>query len=267
MHKVGFWGCGNLAKIIAEKLSDGTVTGYQIVGAYDIDPDAAGKLSQICGSKACGSMDELIELMPEYIIEAVSPVVLKKEAFRIIRRGINLIVLSCGAMADDSFASRLAEYAEKSKAKVYLASGAIGGFDIMGAARLMGNLKASVINEKSPEALNGAPYLKGRLLDKEKEELLFYGTAREAIDFFPQNLNVAVAAATATSGVDNTSVCLKSVPGMALNTHIIELEGNFGNASLKISSYPSANNAKSSEIAAWSVLYILWKLRRSIVFY
>ena len=49
--------------------------------------------------------------------------------------------------------------------------------------------------------------------------------------------------------------------------YIIELEGNFGNASLKISSYPSANNAKSSEIAAWSVLYILWKLRRSIVFY
>ena len=136
----------------------------------------------------------------------------------------------------------------------------------MGAARLMGNLKAQIINIKKPEALNGAPYLNGRVLDPNKEELLFSGTAREAIRFFPQNLNVAVSAAIATCGVDLTQVQLKSVPDTAFNTHIIELDGNFGQASLTISSFPSKGNAKSSEIAAWSVLYLLQKLNQSIVF-
>jgi predicted dinucleotide-utilizing enzyme len=54
--------------------------------------------------------------------------------------------------------------------------------------------------------------------------------------------------------------------GRNINTHRIELEGDFGHAVLEIASNPSAVNPASSDIAAYSVLAKLKNLAEDISF-
>jgi aspartate dehydrogenase len=179
---------------------------------------------------------------------------------------INLIVLSVGAFADEIFFKKVEETARASNSRVHLASGAVGGFDVLNSAILMENSSVEIITKKSPNSLNGAPFLKGRELSQDTMEEVFTGTAKEAIEVFPNNINVAVATALATVGVDNTKVIITSVPGMKSNTHSIKLKGDTVKVLIEIESSPSADNPKSSTLAAYSVISLLKKLVSPIIF-
>ncbi len=227
---------------------------YTLAGVYDKNISAATALSEDCGCECCQTLVELLALSADYVIEAATPATLKEIVFPVLESGSELIVLSVGAFADSEFFKAAENVAERTKRKIHIVSGAIGGFDIMQAAMMSGILTATIKNFKPPEALEGAPALGGRTLSRDNEELIFSGNAIEAIKAFPQNVNVAVALSIATVGPENTKVEVTSVPQKELNTHRIELEGDFGEAVIEISSKPSPENPKSSAIAAISVL-------------
>ena len=202
---------------------------------------------------------------PDYIVEAATGDALKHIAEPSLRAGCDVIALSVGALADEDFAARIERVTRQTGRKLHVASGAIGGFDLMRTAKLAGALTCRVVNLKSPQALDGADYLKDHPLS-DLEETIFEGSAQEAIAAFPKNVNVAVAAAIATCGVADTQVVVRSVPGLALNTHRIELEGDFGHATIEVASAPSPNNPRSSAIAADSVVARLQSLAAGIVY-
>ena len=111
-----------------------------------------------------------------------------------------------------------------------------------------------------------SPFLKGRDLSQNKIEEVFSGTAKEAIEAFPKNINVAVATALATTGVDNTKVTIRSIPGMKSNRHNIKLIGDTVKVVIEIESIPSSVNPKSSTLAAWSVISLLKRIVAPITF-
>jgi aspartate dehydrogenase len=266
MKTVALVGCGSLGGNIAGGIQGQLNREYKIVGLYDSNPAAALALSRQTECPAYGSLSALLELKADYVIEAATSGALKEIASQALRNGSDLIVLSAGAFADEGFASGIREEAGKLNRRIYIPSGAIGGFDIMQAAMALGQVEASIYNIKSPEALEGAPYLKGRQLSRTEKETIFTGNAREAIEAFPKNVNVAVALSLATAGPEKTKVMVVSVPGSKMNTHRIELAGDFGSASIEISSWPSLENPKSSEIAAYSVIAKLKNLSSAISF-
>ena len=100
----------------------------------------------------------------------------------------------------------------------------------------------------------------------QEERVIFSGNARDAIAAFPKNVNVAVAAAFASCGMQDTTVEVHCRPGLALNTHRVELEGDFGRAAIEVASRPSADNPRSSALAADSVVACLQNLAGGIVF-
>lgn len=75
---------------------------------------------------------------------------------------------------------------------------------------MMGNARGRIENFKAPHSLNGAPYLRGCLLSEAHAELVYDGTAREAIQGFPQNVNVAIGLALVNVGVDQMEVSIES---------------------------------------------------------
>ena len=97
-------------------------------------------------------------------------------------------------------------------------------------------------------------------------EYVFSGTAKEAIEYFPKNVNVAVATALATVGVDNTKVVIKSIPNLTSNKHEIQLLGNTMKITVGIESTPSNDNPKSSSLAAYSVIALLKNLVSTIAY-
>lgn len=259
---VGLLGCGQLGQLVAQGIAGGRVAGYRLVGATDQNPSLAGVLSEETTCPLCPALEDLLAKKPDFVVEAAGIEALKSAAVPILAGGSNLIPLSIGAFADETFLAEVCRAAEEHGTKVYLPSGAIGGFDLMRGAKLQGNLRVSMDNEKPPRALQDAVE---DPLPQARDQVLFSGTAREAITRFPKNVNVAVAAALATNGPGETMISVVSRPELTAPRHTIRLEGDFGRATIQIEPMVGANQ-RSSTLAAYSVLALLERLNSVIVF-
>lgn len=258
-------GCGALGTIIAEGICNKLSEDYELSAVYDYDRFQASKLAAEWNIPIVTSLEEIIKEKPDYVVEAASQNAIFSMALPVIEAGIDMVILSVGALSDNNLKGKLEYSGRKSGAKLYVASGAIGGFDLMRAVRFGGLQKAKIHTRKNPHSLNGAPYLNGRTLADKEEQSVFLGNAGEAIIGFPKNVNVAVAMALATLGIEHTEVEISSCPQAKENTHCINLDGNFGSVRIEVAVKPSDKNAKSSTLAAWSVLALLEKMAQTIV--
>lgn len=265
-HKLIIIGSGSLASIVGENILKYLSKEYDLLGIFSRGIENATKLANRLNCKAYESFDEIINDKPEYIIEAASGNVVKDMGIEILKNGINLIPLSVGAFADETFLKETEKTALENNSRVHIPSGAVGGFDVFSGAMLMEDVEVSITTEKSPKSLEGARFLKDRKLSKEDTEEVFSGTAKEAINLFPENINVAVAIGLATRGVEDTKVIIKSIPNANSNKHNIKLSGDTIHVDLTIESIPSTDNPKSSELAAYSVIALLKNLVSPITF-
>lgn len=259
MKSIGLIGCGNLGSLIAQGVQKHLSDDYIMAFFLDCDGQAAERLAGRCGGRVCQTLPELLAHNPDYVVEAATADTLKEIAEPCLRAGCDVIALSAGALADEAFTARVEAAARKSGKKLRIASGALGGFDLMNAARLSGALSCRIVNLKSPQAL-------GLEDGPQEERVIFSGNARDAIAAFPKNVNVAVAAAFASCGMQDTTVEVHCRPGLELNTHRVELEGDFGRAAIEVASRPSADTPRSSALAADSVVACLQNLADGIVF-
>lgn len=264
MKRIVLVGCGNLGTMIAEGVKERLRNEYEITAVCDSRKSNAENMAGILKVPAVDSLEEIIKLKPDLVVEAASKEVVKQMAPNLLASGIDMVILSVGALADETLVEQVKEAGQRTGARLHVASGAVGGFDLMRAVGFGGLTYAQIHTTKNPRSLNGAPYLDGTTLSEEKECLVFEGSAREAIKGFPQNVNVAVSTALATLGVDDTRVKISSAPGVKTNTHDINLSGEFGNVEIKVSVKPSKENPKSSALAAWSVLALLEKMSQVI---
>ena len=265
-HKVSIIGCGALGTLIGEVVCKDLTDKYEVLGVYSRTGENTKRLANHLSCKAYETFDEVIDDKPDYLIEAANPDVIKEIGVRVLENGINLIPLSVGAFADEDFYKVMEKKAIENNVRVHMPAGAVGGFDVLHGSMLTEDVDISIVTEKSPRSLNGAPFLRGRKLSEEKEEEIFTGSASEAIKCFPKNINVAVATALATKGVNDTKVVIKSVPGLMSNKHHIKSKGDTIEVNISIESTPSANNPKSSTLAAYSVIALLKNLVSPITY-
>lgn len=265
-YKLAIIGSGSLGTIIGKVVSQDLSDNYEVLGVLSGRIENAEKLANKIDCKAYKSLDEVINDNPDYVIEAASPDVFKDIGVKVLANGVNIIPLSVGALADKEFYNTIKATAVENDSRVYIPSGAVGGFDVLCASMSMEDAEVSITTDKSPQSLNGAPLLKGRKLSEEKSEEIFNGSAKEAIKHFPENVNVAVTTALATTGVENTNVSINSIPGFKSNKHEIKLVGETVSVNVIVETTPSKNNPKSSTLAAYSVIGLLKNLVSPIAF-
>lgn len=257
--KIGVVGCGFLAAIVVDAWRMGLLDEYEVVGCTSRSRQSAEALAERAGCAACDDLDGLLALSPDYVVETASPAALTAIAEKVLSAGSNLVVLSIGAFADAAFYERVRQTARQTGTRVHLASGAIGGFDVLRTAALMSAIQSSITTEKGPGSLKGTPVFTDRLLTDGATSEVFAGSAKEAIALFPTKVNVAVATALATAGPEHTRVTVRSVPGFTGDDHRIEVLGDEVRAVVDIYS-------KTSAIAGWSVVALLRNLVSPIVF-
>jgi len=257
--KLGIVGCGFLADIIVDAWRDGLLDEFEFAGCLSRNSESAKRLAEKAGCVACETLDELLARQPDYVVEAASPMALKSIAESVLSHGSNLVVLSIGAFADADFYEKIRQTAARSGTRVHLASGAIGGFDVLRTAALMSGIEASISTQKGPGSLKGTPIFSERLMSDSAPSEVFSGSARDAIALFPTKVNVAVACALATAGSERTGVRVHSVPGFQGDDHRIEVVGEEVRVVVDIYS-------KTSAIAGWSVVALLRNLVSPIVF-
>jgi aspartate dehydrogenase len=157
--------------------------------------------------------------------------------------------------------------AQKRGIKIYVPSGAICAVDGVGALSLGNIRRISLVTSKPPKGFLGVEYLKKKSINVanlKKEKIIFKGGVREAIRYFPQNINVAATlllAASSTKGArSDVEVCIKADPNVKANVHRIEIEAQETKVNIVIENIASKLNPKTSTLAILSTQYLLKKI-------
>ena len=185
----------------------------------------------------------------------------------LLRRGIDVITVSLGALADRSLHDALQQAATVGGAHLHLASGAIGALDALRAARVGGLDEVVYSGRKPPLGWKSSPA--EDVLDlsamRGAAQTHFDGSAREAAFRYPKNANVAAAVALAGVGFDRTRVTLIADPGVTANIHEIRAGGAFGEFRFEIRGRSLPDNPRSSALAAMSVVAKLAQQRDALL--
>jgi aspartate dehydrogenase len=245
-YRIGLIGSGALGNLIRSHLVSGAIEGASLSSVFSLDK---------------GSFDELVT-SSDIVVEAAGQSALREFGPQIVARGTTLVALSNGVLADDALAANLL-----SGPGLFVPSaGAIGGFDLIDALRVSGQLQeVSLHTTKVPSSLIQSWMSiadRDRLLDSPSVVNVFTGTARDATRLFPANANVAATLGFRSVGLDRTTMIIDADPNATSTTHKITLVAELGRYELLFVNTPSTSNPKSSELAAFSVLHDLNSLIR-----
>lgn len=260
-------GNGFLAGIIVEASKKGMLSDYELVGILGRSEEKTKKLAEAADCAACFTIEELLANDPDIVAEAASVDAVKTYALPVLKHGADMAVLSIGAFADETFYAQAADCARANHGKIHIASGAIGGFDVLRTVTLMGQaekeddkpVSVSFETHKGPASLQNTPLFEDHLMTDTAETTVFTGSAKEAIALLPTKVNVAVAASVASVGPEAEHVEITSVPGFVGDDHRITAEMEGIKAVVDIYSSTSA-------IAGWSVVALLQNIISPIVF-
>lgn len=244
VHRVGLIGSGALGHLIRTHLDAGAVPWAQVTSVFSLEE---------------GSLEDLLDTC-DIVIEAAGQAALRAYGPTIVAQGTTLIALSTGALADDEMARLLTS----GPGRFVPSAGAIGGFDLVDALRLSGELHEVTLHTvKAPPSLV-QPWmdadLRSRLEAGDTFVNVFTGSARDATRMFPANANVAATLGVRSIGLDRTRVIIDADPMAPSTRHTVVLEASLGRYELTFANTPSVTNPKSSELAAFSVVRDLEQL-------
>ncbi len=198
---------------------------------------------------------ELAGLELDLVVEAAGREAVALWGEVALRAAPAFAIASASALTDTALLDRLLATAEASRSQLILPPGALAGIDAIAAASALPLDEVVHRIVKPPGAWRGTPAEEMVALDGLREPVTFFsGSAREAASRFPQNANVAVISALAGIGLDRTRIELVADPDAAANCHGLSVDGAFGRLRLMIENRPLADNPKSSDMAALSLV-------------
>lgn len=258
---IGIVGCGTIGAEVARALVTGTYGCLRLVALNDSSAQRASQLAESLGNGVQAlSLEKLIEAT-DMVVEATAKAVMPAIVERALLHGRDVLAMSVGGLAD---APHLLELAESKKAKLYLPSGALAGIDAILAAREDGLDEVSLTTTKHPRSLAGAPYLvaHGIELDNQegKKQIIFQGNAREAVEGFPANANVAITLSFAGIGMEKTKVCFIADPSCTSTIQEIRATGSVGRIHCISEGKVSPINPKTGHLAVLSAFALLRKI-------
>lgn len=210
--------------------------------------------------------DDLAAARPHLVIEAAGHQGLRDHALPCLRAGLDTVVVSIGALADEALHDEVLAAAEAGGAQLILPAGAVGGIDILSALRLSGISRIVYTSRKPPAAWAGTPA--EALLDLgglSEAATFFTGTARQAALDYPKNANVAATLALAGPGFEATEVRMIADPSIPRNIHEFEVEAGAASFSIRIEGHPSPGNPRTSLTTVYSVAREVLNRSRRVV--
>lgn len=263
MKKIGLLGCGAIGTQIALAIDSGKIPA-DLTHVYDASKDSA--LELVSKLKTKPEIVENSHLLSSHsvniVVEAASQDAVKDVALSVLQNKRDLMIMSVGALLDESIYDILSDACNDFKKTIYLPSGAIAGLD--GIKSVKDELESiSITTTKHPRSLKGAKFFESNdtinLDTIDTSTLIFDGTAKEAVSLFPANINVAALLSLSGIGSEKTNVKIIADPITDKNTHHIDAKGKFGKMSFTIENFPDANNPKTSRLAILSAIETLRK--------
>ena len=198
--------------------------------------------------------DAFMAARPDIVVECASQQAVMLHGPDVLAAGVPLVLASVGALADDDVRTSLQRAASRGGTRYLVAPGAIGGLDVLSAARMSGLHDVTYNSRKPPQAWRGTLAEKEISLEAlSAPEVFFDGTARTAALQYPKNANVAAAIALAGAGFEKTRVRLIADPGITGNIHEIIFDSGCTTVSIRLEGRASPDNPRTSLTAGYSL--------------
>ena len=262
MKRLGIIGFGSIAQSLIDILRDNISEEYVRVCLLVREESVEEVYQQLKASKAGlaktvlvhSDLNAFIADAPDLVVECASHSAVQNYVPALLEADIDVIIASIGALADEALYESITRAAEVGNAQITLPAGAIGGVDVMAAAKLSDIQKVVYTGRKPPKAWKGTRAEDAVSLDElTKETVFFEGTAREAAKAYPKNANVAATLALAGVGFEKTRVKLIADPTTSKNTHSYSVVSDVVSYSVELMSVASPKNPKTSMTTVYSL--------------
>ena len=260
LKRIGLLGCGAIGTQIALAIDSGKIPAI-LTHVYDTKRSQADNLVSKLQQKpeVVANSHLLSSNQLDLVVEAASQDAVRNDAVSILQNKKDLMIMSAGALLDESIFEVISDACKDFGKTVYLPSGAIAGLDALKAVK--DELESVVlVTTKNPASLIGAPFFENSDINPDKisePTILFEGVAKDAISLFPKNVNVAALLSLVGLGSKNTNVRVIADPNTNKNTHQINAQGKFGKISLTVENIPDDTNPKTSRLATLSAIELL----------
>lgn len=253
---IGIIGTGNIAAYLLEQVNGNRMANGKVIAIFGRNQVVGSRLNKQFGVDFYTEIQAFLDLPLDIVVEAATVEAASLYLKDVAASGKDLVVSSIGVFKDMAFLEEVKKLAAFNGTSLYLPSGAIGGLDLLQSANAVGGLeKVSITTRKSPASLG---------MEAEEEKMVFEGSAYEAVEKFPKNVNVALVLALAGIGAEKTKVRVIVDPAIEQNTHTIVAEGDFGKMQLRVENHPMPRNPKTSLLAALSILAVLQHKDRAL---
>ena len=236
--KIGLIGIGAIGSFLAGRLKG------RIAWICDADEAGARKRMRKLGLKARFVKKPVrgVQLVVECASQQAVPLLLGSLKYA------DVLILSVGALANDSLRRKLEAAARKHRHKLLIPSGAVGGLDALKSCKP----REVLLETRKPPAGLGR--------SDRKPTVVFNGNARSACKKLPKNINVAATLALAGVGFDKTRVRVISYPAVKSNIHRVIVKGEAGKYEFTFENKPLKENRKTSALAAYAALRAIEEL-------
>lgn len=258
--RIGIVGCGAIGSSLAKTVIKDFRKNAKLVALYDIDSKKSAGLSRSLfktGELHVSSLRRLI-LKSGLVIEASSALASFGIAQKVLAQGRDVLIMSVGGVAGHIKA--LADLAQRRGGSIYIPSGAVSGIDALKAAGCAKLRKVCLTTRKNPASFKGVKSLSRKKIDLDrikKDTVLFHGSARKAIQLFPQNINVAGLLSLAGLGLDRTEVKIVASAAEKKNIHELRIEGSAATIMTRTENILHPDNPKTSYLAVLSAIAVL----------
>lgn len=240
--------------------------GQRVLGSLRSSILPAGEFAAVRRSGAVGTVEAAAGLpvftdiaalhawKPRLAVECAGHAVVAGVVPGLLRAGVDVIVASLGALADEALRTELNAAARTGGGHLFTVAGAIGGLDALYAACAAGIHSVRYGGRKPPVAWAGTPA--ERICDLTaltKPTPIFEGNAATAARLYPKNANVTAAVALAGVGFEETAVTLIADPLSPQIVHELDVTGAFGHFSIRLENNPLPDNPRTSWLAALSI--------------
>lgn len=253
---IGIIGAGAISTFLLDTLNKEQSDDRRVHSILVRDLEKYAPLEKKYGITLYTNIDEFLASDIDLVVEAATVEAVREFAPKVIQAK-DIVIISIGALVDESFYDSIKSAAKEYGQQIYLPSGAIGSLDVLQHAKSLDEVDRVQLTTRKPAHTLGHPNAK-------EEVVAFSGTAREAIKQFPKNINVGIVLSLAGIGMDETKVKIIGDPSTEKNTHQIEFSGAFGDVSFTVTNEPLPTNPNTSYLAALSVLGTLKNMDSAI---
>lgn len=256
--RIGIIGCGAIGSRIAKSIQSDMARKCKLSGLYDLDVEKARRLQQQLRKKGlCKASLEGLFRNCDLVVEAVNAPDTRTIIAKALKKRKDVLVMSVGKILNGQ---NLFSLAHKNRCSLLLPSGAIAGMDAIKAAAPLTFSSLTLTTRKPLSGFQNNPYLHQKGIDVDQitaETVIFDGDVADAVNFFPQNINVAATLALASQAGDKLRVRILTSPEFKNNSHEIEAIGDFGRILTRTENEVCPDNPKTSYLAVLSAIQTL----------